>query len=201
MKTLLIATTNQGKLKEFKHLFSSSSFEIKSLADFKEAPDVEETGDTFQENARLKAETLCKLYGLPTLSDDSGLSIRALDGRPGVYSARFAGEERNDRANMEKVLTELTEVPAEKRQATFHCTLAFASPGKPTRYIDGTLDGWITFEPKGTNGFGYDPIFYLPEKKATLAELTGEEKNKLSHRADAFRKLKLEWTEIERDLL
>lgn len=200
MRTLLIATTNPGKKKEFQQLFESFSLDIKSLEDYPDAPDVEETGDTFQENARLKAETLCHLYGLPTLSDDSGLSVEALNGRPGVYSARYAGEEKNDQANLEKVLEELKGIPFEKRIATFHCVLALAIPNKETRYIDGELKGFITDKPRGSHGFGYDPIFYLPDEERTLAELTQDEKNRMSHRAKAFQQLKAQWPEIERDL-
>lgn len=200
MTTLLIATTNPGKKKEFQKLFESFSLEIKSLEDVPDAPDVKETGDTFQENARLKAETLCQLYQLPTLSDDSGLSVAALEGRPGVYSARYAGEEKNDQANLEKVLQELKGLPFEKRTATFHCVLALSIPNKKTRYIDGELKGFIAESPKGNHGFGYDPIFYVPEEERTLAELSQDEKNQMSHRAKAFQQLKAQWPEIVRDL-
>jgi XTP/dITP diphosphohydrolase len=200
MKSLLIATTNQGKLREFKQLFQDVSIDIKSLQDFPEAPDVEETGTTFSENARLKAETLAELYQLPTLSDDSGLKVDALEGAPGVYSARYAGEAKNDQANIEKVLKELEGVPYDARKATFFCVLALAIPGKETRYLEGQLPGFILTEPKGEHGFGYDPIFYVPELHKTLAELSSNQKNAISHRAKAIQKLQQMWPEIERDL-
>lgn len=200
MTTLLIATTNPGKKKEFQQLFASFSIEIKSLEDFPNTPEVEETGDTFTENARLKAETVCNLYKLPTLSDDSGLAVSALSGKPGVYSARYAGEGKNDQANVKKVMKELEGLPFEEREATFYCVLALAIPGKKTRFIEGTLEGFITDEPKGEQGFGYDPIFYVPELKKTLAELRPDEKNKISHRASAFHQLIDQWPKIEEDL-
>lgn len=201
MTSLLIATTNLGKLKEFNDLFGAFSIELKSLKDFPEAQEVEETGTTFQENARLKAEALCEFSNLPTLADDSGLSIEALNGQPGVYSARYAGLDKNDQANMEKVLFELNGIPIEKRRAAFYCVLALAIPGKPTRFIEGRLDGYISLEPRGNNGFGYDPIFFVPEQKATLAEISREVKNTISHRANAFEQLKKMWPEIEREFI
>ncbi|WEG13955.1 XTP/dITP diphosphatase [Pullulanibacillus sp. KACC 23026] len=200
MTTLLLATTNAGKKREFEHLFRDFDIDLKTLADFSDAPDVEETGETFKENAGLKAETISRRYNISTLADDSGLAVKALGGRPGVYSARYAGVERNDQANVEKVLEELKDVPKEEREATFYCVLALAIPGKATRYIEGTLSGYITKEPIGHEGFGYDPIFYVPHLGKTLAELTSDEKNKISHRAQAFQTLKELWPEIEGDL-
>lgn len=200
MTALLIATTNQGKLREFKQLFHSFDLDLHSLNDFPDAPDVEETGSTFTENARLKAETLAKKYGMPTLSDDSGLMVDALDGAPGVYSARYAGEAKDDQANIEKLLRELKDTPDDARTASFVCVLALAIPGKPTRYLEGQLPGVITQAPKGDHGFGYDPIFYVSEFDQTLAELSNEQKNAISHRAKAMEKLQQLWPEIERDL-
>ncbi|HSU79413.1 MAG TPA: XTP/dITP diphosphatase [Candidatus Angelobacter sp.] len=200
MKKLLIATTNQGKLREFNQLFKEFSLEIMSLQDFPTAPDVEETGTTFSENARLKAETLAALTQLPTLADDSGLMVDALEGAPGVYSARYAGEAKNDQANIEKVLHEMKDVPDEARTASFVCVLALAIPGKATRYLEGKLPGVITKEPIGDHGFGYDPIFYVPDLNNTLAELSSEQKNAISHRAKAMEHLRAMWQEIERDL-
>jgi XTP/dITP diphosphohydrolase len=200
MTSLLIATTNQGKLREFKQLFQNYSIEVQSLQDFPDAPDVEETGTTFSENARLKAETLAELYQLPTLSDDSGLMVDALEGAPGVYSARYAGEAKDDQANIKKVLHELESIPYEARKASFICVLALAIPGKETRYLEGQLPGIIATGPKGDHGFGYDPIFYLPELHKTLAELSSEQKNAISHRAKAMEKLQQMWPKIERDL-
>lgn len=200
MTTLLIATTNPGKKREFEELFKHFSITIKSLEDFPPSPEVEETGHTFYENARIKAETYAHMHGLLTLSDDSGLSIDALNGRPGVYSARYAGEEKNDQANLEKVLNEMKGIPYEQRGATFFCVLALAIPGKKTRFIEGKLSGYITEEPKGGHGFGYDPIFFVPEKNQTLAELSREEKNRMSHRAHAFYQLKEQWRAFKEDL-
>ncbi|QPC47147.1 XTP/dITP diphosphatase [Mangrovibacillus cuniculi] len=190
MKTVIIATHNQGKAKEFVTLFGEFGYEVKTLVDFPDAPDVEETGTTFEENAILKAEAISSLYNTMVIADDSGLSIDALDGRPGVYSARYAGEEKSDEANIVKILEELRNVSAEKRSASFVCCLAVASPNKETFTVRGTCDGIITEAPQGTNGFGYDPIFYIEELQKTFAEASSQEKNERSHRGNALKKLK-----------
>ncbi|OQM45744.1 non-canonical purine NTP pyrophosphatase [Anoxybacillus sp. UARK-01] len=196
MKQVIIATKNAGKAREFEALFNEKGMQVKTLLDFPNCPDVEETGDTFAENARLKAEAMAAYFQQMVIADDSGLSIDALDGRPGVYSARYAGEEKDDQANIAKVLKELKGVPFEQRTARFHCTLAIAIPGRPTAIVEGTCEGYIAEEPKGENGFGYDPIFYVPEKNKTMAELPKEVKNKISHRADALAKLNEKWDTI-----
>ncbi|MBS2771631.1 XTP/dITP diphosphatase [Anoxybacillus rupiensis] len=196
MKQVIIATKNTGKAREFEALFNEKGMQVKTLLDFPNCPDVEETGDTFAENARLKAEAMAAYFQQMVIADDSGLSIDALDGRPGVYSARYAGEEKDDQANIAKVLKELKGVPFEQRTARFHCTLAIAIPGRPTAIVEGTCEGYIAEEPKGENGFGYDPIFYVPEKNKTMAELPKEVKNKISHRADALAKLNEKWDTI-----
>ncbi|MED5051066.1 XTP/dITP diphosphatase [Anoxybacillus rupiensis] len=196
MKQVIIATKNAGKAREFEALFNEKGMQVKTLLDFPNCPDVEETGDTFAENARLKAEAMAAYFQQMVIADDSGLSIDALDGRPGVYSARYAGEEKDDQANIAKVLKELKGVPFEQRTARFHCTLAIAIPGRPTSIVEGTCEGYIAEEPKGENGFGYDPIFYVPEKNKTMAELPKEVKNKISHRADALAKLNEKWDTI-----
>jgi XTP/dITP diphosphohydrolase len=185
---VIIATKNKGKAKDFEALFSRYGLEVKTLLDFKDAMDVEETGRTFEENAILKAEAVSKAFGITAIADDSGLVIDALDGRPGVFSARYAGEDKNDEANIDKVLAEMEKVPDDKRTAAFYCTLAVAQPGKQTFTVSGSLKGIITRERRGGNGFGYDPIFMLPSGK-TLAELPPHEKNKISHRANALTKL------------
>jgi XTP/dITP diphosphohydrolase len=190
MKEVIIATRNAGKAKEFVQLFSELGWTVRTLLDYDNIPDVEETGETFEENARIKAETVSSLLNAAVLADDSGLEIDALDGRPGVYSARYAGAEKNDEANIEKVLQELKNVPPEKRTARFRCVLAFAAPGEKTRFFSGTCEGKILTEKRGSNGFGYDPIFYVEEKGKTMAEMDPGEKNQISHRADAVRKLK-----------
>ncbi|WP_027409509.1 XTP/dITP diphosphatase [Anoxybacteroides tepidamans] len=196
MKEVIIATKNAGKAKEFQALLGKRGVEIKTLLDFPDCPDIEETGSTFAENARLKAETIASNFQRAVIADDSGLSVDALNGKPGVYSARYAGEEKNDQANIAKVLKEMEGIPFEKRTARFHCALAVAIPGKPTMVVEGTCEGYITDAPKGENGFGYDPIFFVPQKEKTMAELTKEEKNKISHRADALAKLDKKWNDI-----
>ena len=167
---------------------------VKTLLDYPDAPNIAETGDTFKMNALLKAEGISHYFRKTVIADDSGLIVDALDGRPGVFSARYAGEEKNDDANIEKVLAELQGVPWEKRTARFHCSLALVIPGKHPVTFEGTCEGFILDEKRGENGFGYDPIFYVPEYGKTMAELPPEEKNKISHRAHAIRKLK-KWME------
>ncbi|MHC0037441.1 XTP/dITP diphosphatase [Pseudoneobacillus sp. C159] len=189
MKELVIATKNKGKAKEFENLFSTYGFQVKTLIDYPEAEDIEETGTTFEENAILKAEAVSLLLGRPVLADDSGLVVDALNGRPGIYSARYAGVTKNDEANMDKVLDELQDVPDQERTARFYCALAIAIPGQKTYTVSGTCEGKILKERRGHNGFGYDPIFYVSEKKLAMAELSSEEKNAISHRAKALEKL------------
>lgn len=194
MKTVMIATKNPGKVKEFTELFQKYGIRVQSLLDVARTMDVEETGETFSENAILKAETISKLTGETVISDDSGLVIDALDGRPGVYSARFSGPEKNDSANIQKVLQELDGVPLENRTARFVCVLAVAVPGENTLTFEGKCEGLVTQETSGNNGFGYDPIFYLPEKAQTMAELSQQEKNKISHRAKAMKQMVENWS-------
>ncbi|WP_053219041.1 XTP/dITP diphosphatase [Virgibacillus senegalensis] len=193
METLIIATKNRGKVEDFRNLFSKYNISIKSLLDLEEnIPDIEETGETFEENAALKAETIAKRFSLPVLADDSGLEVDALDGRPGIYSARFAGLEKSDQANIDKLLKELEGIPEEKRAARFVCVLAVARPGKTTIFKRGTCEGRIAEKPKGKNGFGYDPVFYPDGMGKTMAELSPEEKNQISHRKRAIVQLE-EW--------
>lgn len=187
---ILIATKNIGKVKEFQAMFNDLGIEVISLLDIENSPDVEETGTTFEENAILKAEAICSGMKIPVISDDSGLEIDALEGRPGVYSARYAGSQKSDEDNMDKVLDELKEVVEPNRTARFVCALAFARPDKKTFVVRGTCEGEILTERRGEHGFGYDPIFFLPQLNSSMAELSKEEKNKISHRAAALRKLK-----------
>lgn len=190
MNNILIATKNKGKVGEFKALFNTYNIEIKSLDDLeRNIPDVEETGTTFKENARLKAEEISALLNCPVIADDSGLVIDALDGRPGVYSARYAGEPRSDKRNNDKVLSELENVSEADRTARFVCVLALAIPGEETLFKTGICEGSIGFKPVGSNGFGYDPIFIPNGYAQTLAELSNEEKNAMSHRFHALKKL------------
>ncbi|MFC0276138.1 ribonuclease PH [Enterococcus devriesei] len=192
-RTIVIATRNPGKAKEFAAMFAKDGYQVKTLLDYPELPDVEETGKTFEENARLKAETIAQLIKQPVLADDSGLVVDALNGMPGIFSARFAGERKSDAANNAKLLHELTDVPDEKRTAHFHCTLVFAAPQKESLVVEADWNGRIGRIPQGDNGFGYDPLFIVPEFNKTSAELTGEEKNQLSHRGMAVRKLEKVW--------
>lgn len=189
MKEIIIATKNSGKAKEFKQLFATKGYEVLTLLDFPNLGDVEETGTTFEENAILKAEQISQEIGKMVIADDSGLVIDALNGNPGVFSARYAGQEKNDEANIDKVLLELTGVPDEERTARFYCALAIAAPGKQTVTVFGTCEGRILHERQGTNGFGYDPIFFSLEENRSMAELSGEEKNTISHRGHALKKL------------
>lgn len=193
MKKIILATKNKGKAKEFKEIFGSIGIDIVTLLDLKEdIPEIEETGETFEENAAIKAETIANRFQMPVMGDDSGLEIDALEGRPGVYSARYAGLEKSDQKNMEKVLSELAGVEQDQRTARFVCVLALAVPGKETILKRGTCEGRIGFEPIGDKGFGYDPIFYPEGYDQTMAQLDSKEKNRISHRRDAINKM-MDW--------
>ena len=191
MKTIL-ASRNQGKLREFKALFEGSGLELLNLSERPEVGELKEEGETFLENARSKAWTVARLTGLPALADDSGLAVEALSGRPGVYSARYAGPGADDQDNFLKLLEELESTPPDKRQAAFICCLVLALPDGREVVAQGRLEGLIALEPRGKRGFGYDPVFYLPEYEATVAQIGAEEKNKISHRARAAARLKKE---------
>ena len=188
MKQVVIATKNKGKAKDFEALFQPLGFEVVTMFDVAPDMEIEETGTTFEENAVLKAETLAKELNMIVIADDSGLVVDALDGAPGVYSARYAGD-HDDEANIVKVLENLAGVPEEKRTARFMCALAIAGPEMDTTTVFGTCEGVILQEKRGTNGFGYDPIFFVPELGRAMAELTPEEKGAISHRGNAIRKL------------
>lgn len=190
MNEVLIATNNKGKAKDFEVLFRPLGITVLTLQDIEESIDVEETGTTFVENAILKAETVANLLRKVVIADDSGLEVDALNGEPGVYSARYAGEPSNDEANIDKLLAKLVEVPETARQARFRCVLAIAGPGIKTTTYSGSCEGIITDERQGTNGFGYDPIFYVPNKEKTMAELSAQEKSAISHRGAALAQLK-----------
>ncbi|WP_284139755.1 XTP/dITP diphosphatase [Virgibacillus sp. LDC-1] len=194
MKYVVIATKNKGKVMEFNQFFSEYGIDVKSLLDMPSVPDIAETGSTFQENAALKAEEIAAKLGQAVLADDSGLIIDALDGRPGIFSARYAGEPKNDQANLEKVLKELEGVSLEKRTARFICVLAISVPGKQTVFRTGYCEGKIALAPQGENGFGYDPIFIPDGYEKTMAELSPEEKNSISHRKNAIDQLE-DWVQ------
>jgi len=188
---LVLATKNKGKIAEIvKILADLPQIEILSLADFPEIPSIAETGQTFTENAILKAKTVARLTGHWALADDSGLTVAYLKGAPGVYSARYAGENATDEENNAKLLAALKDVPMEKRQAAFVCVMALCSSEGECYTCEGQCEGLIALAPKGTHGFGYDPIFYVPAYNKTMAELGPEIKNKISHRAAALQQLK-----------
>lgn len=184
---LLFATTNKGKLRELRELVGDA-VEVVSLADLPPVPEPVEDADTFEGNAVKKARAYADATGLPALADDSGLCVDALGGRPGVHSARYAPGD--DKARYQKLLAELTGVPDEKRTASFQCALALVKPGGEARVEVGRCEGRIGHAPGGTHGFGYDPVFILPDRGRTMAELTAEEKSAISHRGAAFRKMK-----------
>ena len=185
---LLLATNNQGKVREYRLLLSDVPFELVTPASEGITTVVDETGTSLKENARLKATILAAKSGLPALADDSGLEVDALGGEPGYLSARYAGENASDRDRLAFVLSRLKDVPMEKRTARFRCVIALATPRGEVELCSGECRGYITFEPVGEYGFGYDPVFYLPELDMTMAELTLSLKNKVSHRGQAARK-------------
>jgi XTP/dITP diphosphohydrolase len=189
MKEVIIATKNSGKAREFVRMFEPLGFQVKTLLDYEEIEDIEETGSTFEENAIIKAETVSKRLNRAVIADDSGLVIDALNGRPGVYSARYAGEQKSDEDNMDKVLDELKGVERKNRMARFYCALALAIPGKETVTVFGTCEGLILDEKRGSHGFGYDPIFFVIDRNKAMAELLPQEKSQISHRAVALRNL------------
>lgn len=190
MKEIIIATKNPGKAKEFEALLTPMGFRVQSLLDYPDSIDVEETGTSFKENAILKAEAISKHYQRMTIADDSGLAIDYLGGKPGIFSARYGGPAKDDQANIKKVLEDLSEVNAlEDRSARFICALALSIPDQKTKTVEGTCEGYIAKEPQGENGFGYDPIFIVKDRDETMANLPKEEKNRISHRADALKKL------------
>jgi XTP/dITP diphosphohydrolase len=187
MQKLLIATHNQGKLREFRQLLSDLDLEVADLDAVGITEDVEETGTTFAENAILKARAYAEMSGLLTWADDSGLEIDALEGRPGVYSARYGGPGLSPRDRYLLVLDELKAHPRETWTARFRCVVALALPNGEVHTVEDAVEGVITDQPAGEHGFGYDPIFYIPEYQATMAEISAEIKNQISHRGKASR--------------
>lgn len=187
---LLIATNNAGKWQEYALLLADLPIALASPVDEGLVSPVEEHGTTFAENAILKARAYCRLSGLPALADDSGLEVDALDGAPGIYSARYAGEGVSDADRYNKLLAALSDLPAERRSARFRCVIALALPDGTLLTAEGTCEGIIATAPRGEHGFGYDPIFYLPALGCTMAELSPEVKNRISHRARAVMSIK-----------
>ncbi|MCC6025912.1 MAG: XTP/dITP diphosphatase [Caldimicrobium sp.] len=189
-KEILIATTNLGKVREIEPMLKDLGFlEIKTLKDFSPIPPSEEKGSTFLENALEKASYYAKNFNILTLADDSGLEVEALSGAPGIHSSRFAGDKATDEENIKKLLRLLEGVPFEKRKARFVCVIVVYHPSGKWIYAEGEWQGYIAEEPRGTQGFGYDPVFLVPEYnlERTAAELSKEEKNRISHRAKAIR--------------
>jgi len=187
IKEILLATRNSDKVRELAALLGDLGIRIRTLADFPTAPKVEEDGETCEANARKKAREIAAATGLPSVADDTGLEVDALGGRPGVFAARYAGEGATYEDNCRKLIMELDGVPQARRTARFVTVAALAMPGGETRVTTGTLAGVIAEACAGSQGFGYDPVFFVPELGRTLAELTAEEKNRISHRAKAFR--------------
>ncbi|MCZ6535150.1 MAG: XTP/dITP diphosphatase [Chloroflexi bacterium] len=187
MQKLLLATRNPGKARELAQLLGELPFKLISLEEAGISETVEETGSTFEENAVIKAKAYVSLSGLLTLADDSGLEVDALGGRPGVLSARYGSPELSDEERLDLLLQELKDVPWEKRTARFRCVIALAWPSGEVRTVEGIVEGVIQYKPEGFNGFGYDPIFHLPDRCCTTAQLPTTEKNLISHRGQAAR--------------
>jgi XTP/dITP diphosphohydrolase len=189
MNKVLIASRNAGKIEEYRQLLSDLPLVIVSLIDhdFSDISDVEETGQTFRENALIKARAAARAAGVIALADDSGLEVDYLQGAPGVYSSRYAGHGNDDQANNKKLLQALEGVPLQQRAGRFRCVIALVTPLGKEFFSEGVFEGKIAFQPSGTKGFGYDPLFLIPSLGKTFAELGPEVKNRISHRAQAIR--------------
>lgn len=188
---VVLATRNNHKVAELRRIFADAEVQVDLLGtdEFPDLPDVPETGSTFAANALLKARDVAQRTGLVAIADDSGLCVDALNGMPGIFSARWAGTHGNDLANLELVLAQLRDVPANRRTAAFHCAAAIATPEGEERVVEGVLDGVLIDAPRGGNGFGYDPIFIPLGYQQTTAEMTAVQKDAISHRGIAFRAL------------
>ncbi len=191
---IVLATGNQNKVKEFQTLLKDFPIEIKCLKDYRSLPSVVEDGDTFEENAYKKASHYAKILGLPALADDSGLVVDALEGAPGVYSARYSGENATDWDNCDKLLKELD--GKEDRSARFKCVLSLATPGGPALTWEGSCEGEITTERQGTSGFGYDPVFLYKPLNKTFSEISMADKNQVSHRGVAMAEFSAEFDNV-----
>lgn len=188
---IVIASNNKNKIREFKKIFENTNFNVLSIAEVGIDLDVEETGKTFEENALIKAKAFSEALNMPAIADDSGLCVDALDGAPGVYSARFAGDGHDDLKNNEKLMSLMKD--KENRKARYVCAICFYNQNGKYIVVSDVCEGLITDEPKGNNGFGYDPYFYVSEFNKTMAELTLDEKNTISHRSKALEKFKREY--------
>jgi len=188
MTEMVLATGNKGKLAEFQRLLEGLDIQVHSMKEYPEIGEIVEDGDSFAANALIKARAVCKATGKPAMADDSGLMVDALDGAPGIFSARFAGEQRSDADNNAKVLQLLEDVADANRTARFFCAIAIVLPNGDEYTVEGTCEGVILRALQGEGGFGYDPLFYVPDMGKTFAELSMEEKNRISHRGHANRK-------------
>ena len=196
IRRLILGTRNQGKVAEFKLLLATLDVPLAGLAEFPQVPEVVEDGSTFEANAAKKAVTWARALGDVVLADDSGLEVKVLAGRPGVHSARYAGPQQDAQANVVAILEQIRNVPAERRGARFVCVLALATPDGLAFTVRGACEGFLTDAPRGTGGFGYDPIFLVPEYAQTFGELSADVKNRISHRARAiqlFRDKFVQW--------
>ena len=199
MDKIIFATGNEGKMKEVRMILEDLGLPVLSLKDAGITADVEENGTTFEENAQIKAKAIMEMTGALVLADDSGLEVDALDKEPGIYSARYMGHDTPYAIKNQKILDKLRDVPEEKRTARFVCAMALALPDGTTRTAQATMEGRIGYEIKGENGFGYDPIFYLPEFGKSSAEISPEQKNRISHRGKALRMMKDKIKELCKD--
>ncbi len=195
MKELLVATRNAGKIREIKGLLKEYKIKVTSLLDYPDMPEIVEDGETFEANASKKALVIACHTGRIVMGEDSGLEVRALDDRPGVYSARYAGENATDQQNNNKLLKELKDVPMSRRDACYRSFIALADPKGVIGVVDGSCHGFITTTPKGTNGFGYDPLFIVPQYRKTFGQLNPSIKAEISHRAWALKKFKMDFGE------
>jgi XTP/dITP diphosphohydrolase len=191
---LVIATRNKGKTAEIREILQGFPVQIKNLDDFGPIPEVEEDGKTFDENAYKKASFASKVLGFPALADDSGIVVEALGGAPGVYSARYAGEHASDEQRCAKLLAEMEGI--QNRRAAFECVISIAVPTGPALTYEGRCEGMIADKLEGSNGFGYDPVFFFPPLGKTFAQITAEEKNRVSHRGQALREIRAEFNSI-----
>lgn len=187
MKKLVVATQNKGKLKEIEEILRGMPYEVISMEKAGVFKEIEENGSTFEENSLIKAREVFNITGETVMADDSGLEVDFLDGAPGIYSSRFAGEGASDSDKNNKLLNMLKDVPFEKRTARFVCVIAVVFANGEYFTVKGTCEGYIAYEPEGNNGFGYDPLFYMPEYNMTTAQMESKEKNKISHRGKALK--------------
>jgi len=200
MPKLLVATRNRGKAEEYRRLLRRLPFQLTDLVEEGIDLEVPETGASMEENVTLKATAYARASGLVTLADDSGLEVRALGGEPGVRSARYAGEGASDRERVDFLLGRMANLPREKRGARFRCVIGVATPQGRVELVQGQCRGIMAFEPRGEHGFGYDPVFYIPRLGRTMAELSLEDKNRVSHRARAARKARAVLRQLYKEL-